>query len=422
MTLTRKPKFSVVIPTRERCDTLASTLQTCLDQNYEDCEIIVSDNFSQDDTKAITASFKDARLRYINTGARVSMTHNWEFALSHVRGEYVTYVGDDDALLPGALAALASIIDRTDARAIIWQWASYFWPSSVHAPSRNLLFVPLGKRLEARSAPLVLRDVLAFRTGYQQLPFFYKGVVHSDLIAKVRHASGGDFFHSMVPDVYSAIALSLVTDTYYYSYRPYSMNGTSGHSNGAAQFSPSLNAPAAQAFLNENNIPFHRDLVLAPSLAVAVAESFLQAAERMETAAGYQINLKEVLRAAVLEMAGAESQRYAQVSEALRGIAAKHQLTSYLEELLAKHPNRPPTILVGLTAGHNVLNNMHVVDGAPLGIRNIHQASAVCAAILNARELGFIGNPLAIARTTATLGKRVVRRTIARWIGGTTAV
>ena len=48
MTMQRSaPMISVVIPTRERSRTLVHTLRTCADQDYANCEILVSDNFSQ---------------------------------------------------------------------------------------------------------------------------------------------------------------------------------------------------------------------------------------------------------------------------------------------------------------------------------------------------------------------------------------
>jgi glycosyltransferase involved in cell wall biosynthesis len=404
--------ISVVIPTRERCDTLMSTLRTCTDQHYDKLEIIVSDNASADETAARVTSVKDERIRYFRTPRRLSMSHNWEFALSQVRGDYVTYVGDDDALVPGALGALADIIRETGTDAVSWHWASYFWPSSIHAPSRNLLFVPAGSRLERRSAPEVLRRVLSFREGYDKLPFLYKGIVSARLIEQVRKASGGTFFHSMVPDVYSAIALSLVAGDYYYSTRPYSLNGTSAASNGAAQFIPSLNAAAAKTFLEEDNIPFHADLALAPSLAIAVAESFFQARQKFAQASEYSLSIDEMMKAAVCEMANGDESRYMRVRDALQVIATKHGRSSHLEALLERFPHRPQTDLIGLTEGFNIVSNTQVVDCASLGITNIHQAAYLCAAMMGAKRLGFIRNPISIARDTARLGARYLRRAL----------
>jgi glycosyltransferase involved in cell wall biosynthesis len=116
-------KFTVVVPTRERCETLRATLRTCLDQSHPDLTVIVSDNASADDTRAVVASFDDPRLKYVNAGRRVSMARNWEFALDAVDDteNYVHYLGDDDGLLPDAIADVAALIGDTGARAVAWK-------------------------------------------------------------------------------------------------------------------------------------------------------------------------------------------------------------------------------------------------------------------------------------------------------------
>lgn len=45
---TQNRHFTVVIPTRERCDKLEHALRSCVMHDYDNLEIIVSDNFSQD--------------------------------------------------------------------------------------------------------------------------------------------------------------------------------------------------------------------------------------------------------------------------------------------------------------------------------------------------------------------------------------
>src|SRR5690349_14295603 len=96
-------KYTVVIPTRERADTLYHTLRTCVDQDYENLSILVSDNCSADNTADVVHSFRDKRIQYIKTPARLSMSANWDFALDHVTEGYVNFIGDDDGLIPGSL-------------------------------------------------------------------------------------------------------------------------------------------------------------------------------------------------------------------------------------------------------------------------------------------------------------------------------
>ena len=49
----RRPRFSVVIPTRDRAETLRVTLATCLDQDFDDYEIgLDADGDSDDESLA----------------------------------------------------------------------------------------------------------------------------------------------------------------------------------------------------------------------------------------------------------------------------------------------------------------------------------------------------------------------------------
>src|SRR4051812_3222592 len=94
------PRFSIIIPTRERAATLRYALRTCLDQTFDDYEVIVSDNFSSPATKAVVDEAAAPRVRYFRTDRPLAMSDSWEFAVSHARGEYVLVIGDDDGLLP----------------------------------------------------------------------------------------------------------------------------------------------------------------------------------------------------------------------------------------------------------------------------------------------------------------------------------
>ncbi|MDD5273647.1 MAG: glycosyltransferase family 2 protein, partial [Methylovulum sp.] len=124
----KKPLISIVIPTRERAYTLKYTLQTALDQANDNFQIVVSDNFSQDNTKEVVDAFADPRITYVNTGNRLSMCDNWDFAFNYVKGEYVIYIGDDDGVMPGAINKLETIIKATPSLIYNWELHSYIWP------------------------------------------------------------------------------------------------------------------------------------------------------------------------------------------------------------------------------------------------------------------------------------------------------
>src|SRR4051812_7279430 len=115
--------FTIVIPTRNRCDVLRSAIATAVAQSDDAVKVVVSDNASDDDTRRIVESFHDSRVRYVNPGRSLGMTEHWEFALSHVTPGYVTVLGDDDGILPDAVQRARATIDAFDVQAITWRKA-----------------------------------------------------------------------------------------------------------------------------------------------------------------------------------------------------------------------------------------------------------------------------------------------------------
>jgi glycosyltransferase involved in cell wall biosynthesis len=280
-----QPKITVIIPTRERCDVLESALRTVTSQSYENLNIIVSDNFSSDATFDVVRNFDDKRIKYLNTGKRISMSHNWEFALSTVEDGWVTFIGDDDGLLPEAISSVADIINNTGLMAVRSKFCTYDWPATIRNTNGQLI-VPLGSGLSIRDSEIWLSKVMRGLEKYTQLPMIYNGgFIHISILKKIRDITGS-FFLSSSPDIYSAIAITSVVDQYAYSKNPLSISGTSTHSIGTSFFSVGKyhNATPSETFSSENNLPFHNALPMNTdgsyplSLHALVYESYLQSA------------------------------------------------------------------------------------------------------------------------------------------------
>jgi glycosyltransferase involved in cell wall biosynthesis len=206
--------FTVVIPTRERCDTLKHSLRTCVIQQYDNLEIIVSDNFSQDRTREVVESYNDFRIRYINTGKRVSMTENFEFALSHVKPEgYVIYIGDDDGLLPNAIRDINAVVNQTGAQVLRWETAAFTWPDS-YSDRSSLFISSLRSKIFVRETKAVINNVLSFKESYASLPKIYMQSAISYQVIREIISLSGKFYHSMIPDVYSGFAIAGSVDTF----------------------------------------------------------------------------------------------------------------------------------------------------------------------------------------------------------------
>jgi len=291
--LSEPQRFTVVVPTRERADVLRYCLQTLVAQDYADFGIVVSDNFSQDDTRAVVESFSDPRIRYLNTGRRLSMSDNWEFALGHVDDGWVTIIGDDDGLLPDSLSRAAAIAAETGVRAIRSSVCAYRWPSLTGRTCGHLL-IPTRSGIRTRDCSEWLGRVMDARASYPDLPMLYNGGFVDMAVLRSLRDRTGRFYRSCIPDVYMAIAIASVLDRYAWSAVPLAINGASGHSTGTSQFSGQARSAASPAarFVTEGNLPFHPDLPLMPdghyppSYQALVYESWLQTADLRNADAG----------------------------------------------------------------------------------------------------------------------------------------
>jgi glycosyltransferase involved in cell wall biosynthesis len=83
-------------------------------QSYDNIEIRVLDNHSDDDTERVVGSVAagDLRVRYRRHTENIGMARNFSACISLARGEFVQILCADDALEPGCTAALVDALTR----------------------------------------------------------------------------------------------------------------------------------------------------------------------------------------------------------------------------------------------------------------------------------------------------------------------
>src|SRR5262249_441294 len=88
------PLVTVVIPTYNRADLLPDAIESVLAQSYKPIEIIVVDDGSTDDTRAVATRFGD-RIRYVyqeNAERAAARNHGLRLAC----GDFIAFLDSDD--------------------------------------------------------------------------------------------------------------------------------------------------------------------------------------------------------------------------------------------------------------------------------------------------------------------------------------
>lgn len=125
MTPSGSPRFSIVIPTRNRAGLLRHALATAMAQTHGDFEVVVSDNASVDDTRSVVTQAGDPRVRYVRSEEPLAQPDSWEFAVGHARGEWITVLGDDDGMAPSLLDRVDAVVVDGSTSVVAWGEAWY---------------------------------------------------------------------------------------------------------------------------------------------------------------------------------------------------------------------------------------------------------------------------------------------------------
>jgi hypothetical protein len=381
-------RFSVVIPTRERADTLRFALHTCLDQAFDDYEIVVSDNFSSPATRAVVEEAASAKVRYVRTAEPVAMSANWEYGVAHARGEYVLVVGDDDGLLPHALAELDRLARRHPWKAIRWGAAFYTWPTVALVGQGNYLRLSLGSKLKERDGADVIREVAEFREFYTELPMLYNSAVHRDVLDSLRASTGRVFPHP-IPDVYSGFAVAHAAGRFLSTDVPMSVSGQSRASNGIAMLFNrgrseidrefyALNARAG--LLPEPTVP---DLPVFPH--VPVADAFTFAKRALFPDAPAAIDRRALTAACVAGARVVESDWPAALAAVRASLADVPELQKWFDAGFANAPycEPSPMMLRPMQLGFDG-EHLHL-DTAAFGVSDVAGAARLCEQLLHYR-------------------------------------
>lgn len=116
------PHVSVVMAVYNGARFLKETMESILNQSFQDFELIIVDNCSQDDSVALIRSYHDPRIKLIVNDKNLGQTKALNVGLRNCRGKFIARMDADDVALPKRLELQMKFLQNHPAIAAVGSW------------------------------------------------------------------------------------------------------------------------------------------------------------------------------------------------------------------------------------------------------------------------------------------------------------
>ena len=373
-----------------RAGYLASCLATCVAQDVDGLEILVSDN-SDGDARDVVADLRDPRIRYVQPPAYLPMSSHWDFVLEQATGELITIIGDDDGLMPGSVSKVMDIHRETGPVPIHHALCNYFWPDYPRAADRNkvVFFHEPDRETRWIDSREYLDALSRGSARYVDGPMIYHNFIPLGIVRQL--ASGGLFFRRAIPDVYSAVAIAANTDRFFSIGECLTISGQGARATGAAVRSGGIEGRKFASEMDSSSLFAPR--FRSKTIQLALVDAILEVERQFPSSSlGQKVDFEKHLWFALHEIPGMPNprQRIAEVLEILKIAMQRRVLTRLSARVLGKGMHKVGRRITPGGAGHEVPVRRSGVFTGPLildsTVRGIYDASLAVDAILKARS------------------------------------
>lgn len=127
-----QPLFTVATITYNSGKWVRQTIESILASTYENFELVISDDCSDDDTWEILRQYKDPRIRAWRNESNIGEYPNRNKVLHAARGKYIIYVDGDDILYKLSLSNLSSYVSHFPEAGMVWGIEDVYFPNVVY--------------------------------------------------------------------------------------------------------------------------------------------------------------------------------------------------------------------------------------------------------------------------------------------------
>ena len=244
-------KFSLIIPTKNRQKTAIKAVKSATLSSYKNLEIIVTDGSDDNSLGVALKEINDPRIKYFYHSKSLSMRDNWEFGVSKAVGDYLSVIGDDDALMPDGFRFAAQLLKISGTDVLHCLCAIYKWPDYQLINRRNYIGVKLPQTVIHHTDPRkILRKCYDLNSRPGTGPGIYHGIVSRKFMDKLK-SKRGFYFKDENADFDSGFSTLLYADSYLQTTYPIFVSGHCGESNSGAMHNRSAYHQGVSRFMHE---------------------------------------------------------------------------------------------------------------------------------------------------------------------------
>lgn len=107
-------KVSIVLPTYNGERFICASIESVINQTYENWELIIVDDGSSDSTPKIIQQYaeKDSRIKVITNSINQNLPNSLNIGFKQAEGEYYTWTSDDNIYKPKAIEVMVNLLNE----------------------------------------------------------------------------------------------------------------------------------------------------------------------------------------------------------------------------------------------------------------------------------------------------------------------
>jgi glycosyltransferase involved in cell wall biosynthesis/Tfp pilus assembly protein PilF len=140
-------KVSIVIPTFNRAEYLEEAIESALKQTYDNCEIIVCDDCSTDNTQTILDKYKD-RITVLSHHRNRGVSAALNSCIRASSGDFISWLSSDDVYMPEKIEKQIEFLHKNPDIAMVYSDFHYIDRNSIKGEQANVQPLADGRETE----------------------------------------------------------------------------------------------------------------------------------------------------------------------------------------------------------------------------------------------------------------------------------